>query len=109
MQTSERSTGRLSERILVELAEPYLDNLRARNQMIWSNPRRWKLGFYFGADDTRLWVPRRCRCGAPREDDRVLNFGHPRGKQAFRILLMAYFTGALLLAALLAAALGMRW
>lgn len=109
MHTIEQPKRRLSERILVELAEPYLDNLRARNQMVWSNPRRWRLGFYFGVDDTRLWVPRRCSCGAPRENDRVLNFGHPQGKKAFRILMLAYATGALLLATLVAAGLGVRW
>lgn len=109
MHTVDRIEPRLSERILVELAEPYLDNLRARNQIIWSNPRRWRFGFYFGEDDTRLWVPRRCRCGAPRENDRVLNFGHPQGKKAFRILMLAYATGSLLAVALVAAGFGVRW
>lgn len=109
MRTNTTRETTLCDRIAVRLGEPILQELRARDRMVWSNPRHWKLGFYFGRDDSRLWVPRRCGCGAERERDRIINFGHPQGRKAFWLLMFGYGTGLALLGCLVAAALGVRW
>ena len=95
--------------VVARLIEPYLGDLRARNDIVWGNPKQWVLGFYFGVEDSRLWVPRRCSCGAPRDQDRVINFGHPLGRKAFRILIFAYGVSVALCGVLAGAALGYRW
>jgi uncharacterized membrane protein len=101
--------GILQDRVVVRMTELAMADVRARNELIWSNPGCWRLGFYFGEGDTRLWVPRRCACGAPRDADRVINFRHPVGRTAFRILMLGYATAALLAVAIAAIALGARW
>jgi hypothetical protein len=95
--------------VAARVCEPYLAEARFRNDAVWSNPRNWRFGFYFGKDDSRLWVPRRDRNGKPRDGQRVVNFGHPIGRKSFPILMLAYFTGLLGAITLIAIALGARW
>ncbi|MCW5938985.1 MAG: hypothetical protein KF884_04410 [Fimbriimonadaceae bacterium] len=87
----------------------FLDERREANQGIWSDPGRWRFGFYFGEGDTRLWVPRRMKNGQEDPVERVINFCHRRGRPAFRILMFAYGTGLALIIALVAALAGVRW
>ncbi len=89
--------------------EPFLREKRDANAEVWSRPTSWRFGFYFGAGDTRLWVPRRERDGTPNDAERVINFKHPLGRKAFRILMFGYGTGFLTVCALVAALLGVRW
>lgn len=49
------------------------------------------LGFYFGPQDTRLWVPRKSLRGQADDERRIINFGHPLGKKAYGVLMTAYF------------------
>ncbi|MBS1721371.1 MAG: hypothetical protein JSS66_00020 [Armatimonadetes bacterium] len=87
------------------LFEPFIDERRERNEAVWSDQNRWLFGYYFGRGDTRLWVPR--RNGA--DGGRVINFSHPLGRKAFRILVLAYGIGTVSAAIVAAAALGARW
>lgn len=89
--------------------EPYLDQRRTDNTASWSDKRHWMLGFYFGKNDTRLWVPRRLKNGGAKDDDRVINFGHPLGRKAFRILMLGYMIGFAALTMVVAALAGIRW
>jgi hypothetical protein len=89
--------------------EPYLEERRESNERVWSDPGRWRFGFYFGEGDTRLWVPRRLKDGRGHPTEAVINFCHRRGRPAFRILLLAYGTGLSLAGAVLAALAGARW
>lgn len=82
----------ISERV----AEPYLEEVRFRNQAVWANTGNWYFGFYIGRGDARLWVPRRLRSGEADGRRRVLNFGHPLGRRALRVLVAGYFVGTLL-------------
>lgn len=91
------------------IATPYLRARREINEACWSDPARWRLGFYFGRADTRLWVPRRLRDGSPDDTNRVINFGHPMGKRPFKVLMTAYAIGLVSLAMSLAALSGLRW
>lgn len=75
------------------VAEPYLGEMRFRNESIWANRSRWKFGFYFGEGDSRLWVPTRDRDGRRNDDRRVMNFCHPLGRRAFVVLAIAYVLG----------------
>ncbi|MCG9895233.1 MAG: hypothetical protein MH204_07145 [Fimbriimonadaceae bacterium] len=76
------------------LCRPILEGRRAVNQACWADRNNWVFGFYFGAEDSRLWVPR-MRRGEPDDDVRVLNFAHPLGRPASRILLLAYLIGGI--------------
>ena len=91
------------------LFEPFLDERRARNREVWQDKRSWKFGFYFGKGDTRLWVPQRPKKGLYQDEVRVINFSHPLGRKAFRILVLAYATGAIAATMTIAAILGVRW
>lgn len=95
--------------VATRVAEPLLSEDRFRNEVIWANPRRWRFGFYFGEGDTRLWVPRRGNDGEPVDSDRVLNFAHPLGRKAFRLLMFGYATGLALAGVVVAVLLGVRW
>jgi len=89
--------------------EPILNERRTANSEVWSKAKSWRFGFYFGDGDTRLWVPRRRPDGTANDDERVINFRHPLGRKAFRILMLGYGTGFLTVTALVAALLGVRW
>ncbi len=91
------------------LAEPFLTERRQANDEVWADGRNWRVGFYFGAGDSRLWVPRRDRWGRPVDSVRVVNFAHPRGRRAFRVLVLAYGIAAVTAALFTAALLGVRW
>lgn len=80
--------------------EPWIDDRRRANKAEWENPNHWKFGFYFGKDDTRLWVP---KPGQTDPDLRIINFGHPLGKKAFRILMLGYAIGLVTLGLLVIA------
>lgn len=95
--------------VATKVAEPLLAEDRFRNEVIWANAKRWRLGFYFGQGDTRLWVPRRGPGAEPIDAERVLNFSHPLGCKAFRLLMFGYATGLALAGVLTAALLGVRW
>lgn len=95
-------------RIGVRLSQDYLDSERARNNHIWEDRRNWFYGFYFGRGDTRLWVPRKGKSRANAEI-LVVNFSHPKGREAAKVLGLAYLictTGAVIVSAI---ALGYRW
>jgi hypothetical protein len=88
---------------------PFLDERREANFLVWSDSKKWKFGFYFGEGDTRLWAPRRLADGSQHPVERVINFSHPRGRPAFRILMLAYGTALALVGAVVAALAGVRW
>src|SRR5690349_8809247 len=71
---------------------PFLDQRRNENRQVWFDRRSWRLGFYFGHGDTRLWVPRRSRRVTDCER-LVINFAHPLGRKALRVLGLAYAIG----------------
>jgi uncharacterized membrane protein len=52
---------------------------RERNEREWNDPRNWKglrwSPFYFGAEDTRPFVPKR-----GRRRGYTVNFAHPLGR-----------------------------
>lgn len=80
--------------------EPWIEERRRANLTQWENQNNWKFGFYFGKCDTRLWVPK------PGSDDpnlRIINFGHPLGRKAFRILMLGYAIGVVALGLLVLA------
>ncbi|MBL8064765.1 MAG: hypothetical protein JNM34_02785 [Chthonomonadaceae bacterium] len=87
----------------------FLDGKRRHNDQIWADDSKWKLGFYFGAGDSRLWVPVRRNRDNKRKSELVVNFGHPLGKRAFRILCLAYSIGFLAVGMIIAAMFGARW
>lgn len=103
----QQALGRL-ERVSQGLAAPILEGRRARNQASWVDAENWVFGFYFGYGDTRLWVPRKMKGGEPSEDRCLINFGHPLGRKAFRILALAYIAGATFFGFLTAVLLGYR-
>ncbi|MCW5935836.1 MAG: hypothetical protein KIT11_00825 [Fimbriimonadaceae bacterium] len=88
---------------------PILTERRLRNQEVWDDAARWRMGFYFGEGDTRLWVPRRLENGKANEEDRVINFAHPLGRRAFRILMLAYGIAAVAGVFFAMALAGVRW
>ncbi len=92
-----------------KLFEPFLAERRQQNQAVWADSQHWRLGFYFGKQDTRLWVPRRSKDGIPVESVLVINFGHALGRKAFRILMLAYGTGLVALCMVGCALAGVRW
>jgi len=91
------------------LFEPFLEERRARNREIWSEPRNWRLGFYFGKGDTRLWVPRKPKNGLYQDQARIINFSHPMRRKAFRILATGYGIGFIAIVMTVAALSGIRW
>ncbi|HRF59772.1 MAG TPA: hypothetical protein PLH94_07655 [Fimbriimonadaceae bacterium] len=95
--------------VATKVAEPLLAEDRFRNDVIWANSKRWRFGFYFGQGDTRLWVPRRGAKAEPIDAERVLNFAHPLGRKAFRLLMFGYATGLALAGVVVAALFGVRW
>lgn len=96
-------------RVAVRVAEPFLSDRRYANHLIWGNPRNWRLGFYFGNGDTRLWVPRKRRSGEPKDESRVINFAHPMGREAFPVLVAGYLIGAVCLVLLAMMFFGRPW
>ena len=77
------------------LGDPLIKSLRQGNDAVWADAANWRFGFYFGAGDRRLWVPRRLRDGRPDRETLVINFSHPLGKRAWRVLQIAYGVGTL--------------
>ena len=90
------------------LSQELVQSIRARNDAVWHDKKSWFLWFYFGSGDDRLWVPRKTRKG-PHPTHRVINFGHPHGRQASRILMIAYLIGAVSVVLVSAIVLGYRW
>lgn len=74
-------------------ADPILHGRRAANFSEWSRKENWLFGFYFSTADTRLWVPSKASKGRPHDSKRVLNFGHPAGRPAIKILILAHAAG----------------
>lgn len=75
----------------VRLGEQFLAERRARNEEIWHSPSSWVLGIYYGVGDTRLWVPKK---GSNSESSqRAINFAHPLGRPALRMLVFCYTVG----------------
>ena len=101
--------SRVCALVASRLFEPFLEERRTRNKEIWSNPQNWRLKFYFGKGDTRLWVPPRPKNGLYQDKIRIINFGHPMGKRAFRILSLGYGIGIAACVMILAALSGIRW
>lgn len=95
--------------VAAKMAEPVLNQIQMINAECWSTKSNWRLGFYFGSKDTRLWVPTRSKRGTESSARRVINFGHPLGRSAFKTLMLAYGSTALFTLALLAIAAGIRW
>ncbi len=95
--------------VAVRLSEPFLTERKLDNHSVWTNAKNWHLGFYFGKEDTRLWVPKMRRQGKEDPNQRVINFAHPLGRKAFKILMLGYTVAALGAATLLAYAFGIRW
>ncbi len=91
------------------LAQPLVDELRAKNDAVWSDRRNWVFGFYFGAGDTRLWAPPRRRRKERSGEKLVINFMHPEGRRALPILFLGYFIAGVNFAVLVAIACGARW
>ncbi|MBS1715941.1 MAG: hypothetical protein JST30_16560 [Armatimonadetes bacterium] len=89
--------------------EPLIKERKDANRDVWSRPSSWRFGFYFGTGDTRLWVPRRRADGSAHDDERVINFRHPLGKKAFRILMFGYGTALSTLGLIVLALFGVRW
>lgn len=89
--------------------EPFLEERRARNREIWHNSQNWRLGFYFGKGDTRLWVPPKPKKGLYTDNVRVINFAHPLGRKAFRVLALGYGIGLVAASMLVAWLCGVRW
>ena len=90
------------------LSQEYIVSIKAKNDSVWNDRKSWILGFYFGAGDERLWVPRRAK-GEPDPERMIINFAHPKGKQAARVLMLAYLVckvGAVLVIAMY---LGYSW
>lgn len=81
------------EGLAARWAAPILYGRRAANHSEWSKKENWLLGFYFSTTDTRLWVPAKGRHARPHDSKRVLNFGHPAGRPAIKILLLVHATG----------------
>ena len=90
------------------LSQEYLASLKAINVSVWNDRKSWFLCFYFGQGDDRLWVPTR-RKGKPHPHKRIINFAHPSGKQAARVLLLAYMICAVGIVVVASIALGSRW
>lgn len=88
---------------------PILNERRQRNHDVWEDSARWRMGFYFGEGDTRLWVPRRLADGTAIEVDMVINFSHPLGRRAFRILMLGYGITAVAGVIFAMALFGVRW
>jgi hypothetical protein len=106
-----RSHAVVDSRIMklgTRVSQEYLQSVRARNDLVWSDKKSWLLGFYFGTGDDRLWVPKRTKNG-PHEVKRIINFAHPEGKQPAQILALCYAIGFIGVAVLSAIALGVRW
>jgi hypothetical protein len=91
------------------LCSPVIQSKRARNQVCWADRDNWVFGLYFGHDDTRLWAPKKERGGAPSPHMRIINFSHPLGRKAFRVLLLVYLVAGTLAVMVLMALLGVRW
>ncbi len=92
----------------VRLSQDYLESERARNTSVWKDRRSWFLGFYFGRGDTRLWVPRKVK-SMPHAEEMIINFSHLRGRQAVKVLALAYVICTLAVGVVGAIALGYRW
>lgn len=90
------------------LSSDLIESEKARNNAVWADRRNWFLGFYFGRGDTRLWVPRRDERVAD-EGNMVINFSHPRGREAGKVLALAYVVCTLAVGVVGAIALGYRW
>ncbi|HRJ34222.1 MAG TPA: hypothetical protein PKY51_11785 [Fimbriimonadaceae bacterium] len=95
--------------VAVRVSEKFLSERRTENRAIWEDAKNWKFGHYFGRDDTRLWVPRRRRTGEPDPNQNVINFAHPLGQKAFRILALGYGIAAIAVVTVGAIAFGARW
>lgn len=76
-------------RLGANLSHELIDSIRARNDSVWYDKKSWIVGFYFGTGDDRLWVPKRDE-GEQHPEKRIINFAHPKGKQAAQILMLAY-------------------
>ena len=84
------------------LSQEYIVSIKAKNDSVWYDKKSWIAGFYFGTGDDRLWVPRRAK-GEQHPVKRIINFAHPNGKQAARVLMLAYLVctvGAVLITAM---------
>jgi len=95
-------------RIGSRLSQDYLASERARNDAVWKDGRNWIAGFYFGRGDSRLWVPRRSKRTIGKAE-LIINFSHPRGREALKVLGLAYLictTGAVIVGAIV---LGYTW
>jgi hypothetical protein len=90
------------------LSQEYISSLKAINDSVWNDRKSWFLCFYFGQGDDRLWVPTKLR-GKPHPDKRIINFAHPSGKQAARVLLLAYMICAIAVVVVGSVAIGNRW
>lgn len=90
------------------ITTPILTSRRAENQASWANRQNWFLAFYFGSEDSRLWVPRRTKSGEPDQVLRIINFGHRLARPALRILALAYLIGAVFFGFLIAFFIGLR-
>lgn len=72
------------------LGRELIASYQQANMAVWQDPRSWRGKWYFGYGDQRLWVPRRMLGGRSHPEERVINFCHPMGRRAFRLLVGAY-------------------
>jgi len=91
------------------MAQPYVDEVRRKNDEVWQNRRHWFLGFYFGVGDDRLWVPARLKRMQPHPSKRIINFMHPEGAKALPILMLCYFVAGVTVTMVAAMLMGARW
>jgi len=75
------------------LGRELIASYQQANLAVWEDPRSWRGKWYFGHGDQRLWVPRRMLGGRCHPEERVINFCHPMGRRAFRLLMAAYAIG----------------
>ena len=101
--TTSISTAKRIEAAVDRLWLDLLDGRSARNQEVWDDGRNWHFGLYYGAGDTRLWVPARKGWRAQDRDERVINFCHPAARKAYFVLMTGYLIGAVSLLLVVAA------
>ena len=77
--------------------DQYLHEKNARNEACWKQKRNWFLGFYRCREDSRLWVPMRGQKSRFSAGKLIINFGHPMGKKAAKVLGLAYGISAIAL------------
>lgn len=90
------------------LSQDYIQSRKAMNDAVWNDRKSWFLCFYFGRGDDRLWAPRKHR-RSQHPVARVINFAHPKGKQAAHVLMLCYLIGAIAAVLVGAMMIGYRW